>query len=35
MPITRFERFGQLGNGLALVAARFVVRFELKRHQLN
>jgi len=30
--ISGFDRLNQLGNGLALVAARFVVRFELKSH---
>jgi hypothetical protein len=30
--VTSFNGLNQLGNRLGLVASRFVVRFELKRH---
>ena len=32
MPVAGLDRFEQLGNRLALVAAWLVIRFELKRH---
>ena len=32
VPIARFDRLDQLGDRLTLVAARFIVGFELKRH---
>ena len=32
MPINGLNRLDQLGDGLALVAARLVTRLELKRH---
>ena len=34
VPIASLDRFQQLGDSLTLIAARFVVRFELKRHLL-
>ena len=32
MPVASLDRLNQLGDRLSLVATRFVVRFELKRH---
>jgi len=32
MPVAGVDGFNQLGDRLSLIAARFVVRFELKRH---
>ena len=32
MAIARSDRLDQLRDGLSLIAARLVIRFELKRH---
>jgi len=35
MPVAGLDGFNQLGDRLSLITARFVVRFELKRHWLK